>query len=645
MIPSSRRVARVRALSVTVCTAVGVAMLVAACGDDGSTGAPGQNGANGANGEAGAPGQNGNNGQPGKGAGALLFSEVQTATTDTDKRAVLGIKSAKVNGADVNIGYHTELRSRAALGSGVYGRLVAKDGTPLTNADHSEVISPSNDFSSILPVGDKLWEITHFETVPAAMYLTELKQGTDGNLTAVSTKPVDFAGVDGLWTPCAGSVSPWGTHLGSEEYPPDARPIETAATIADFKNDEIKEMLRYWKVDASTASADEARKVFHPYNYGYAVEIAVDAAGATTVKKHPAMGRRALELAYVMPDKKTVYLTDDGTNDVFSMFIADKPGDLSAGTLYAAQWFQTSPAGAPHGTAEIFWVDLGHATDAELLPLVATTKFSDLFEVAAPNAAAPFCPDGFTSVNTDSVAALECLKLKPGKEMLASRFETRRYAAYKGATTEFRKNEGMTFDPDTHTLFVSYSELNKGTEDGSSNDRGGPNHIKLARNDCGAVFALDVGPDSVLASDYVVHSASAFIEGISLKAAGATPYPPGSPYFGNTCAASGIANPDNLTFLPGYNTLIVGEDSGDGHQNDVAWAYNTNTRTLTRIFSTPYGSETTGAYWFPNVNGYGYLKMQVQHPYGESDKDKVPANSPERESYTGYIGPFPALTR
>lgn len=28
----------------------------------------------------------------------------------------------------------------------------------------------------------------------------------------------------GLWTPCAGSVTPWNTHIGSEEYEPDGKP-------------------------------------------------------------------------------------------------------------------------------------------------------------------------------------------------------------------------------------------------------------------------------------------------------------------------------------------------------------------------------------------------------------------------------------
>ena len=29
----------------------------------------------------------------------------------------------------------------------------------------------------------------------------------------------------GLWIPCAGSKTPWGSHMGGEEYEPDARPF------------------------------------------------------------------------------------------------------------------------------------------------------------------------------------------------------------------------------------------------------------------------------------------------------------------------------------------------------------------------------------------------------------------------------------
>lgn len=41
---------------------------------------------------------------------------------------------------------------------------------------------------------------------------------------------VNWASSGGLWVPCAGQTSPWQTHLGSEEYPPDARDWE-ARTI------------------------------------------------------------------------------------------------------------------------------------------------------------------------------------------------------------------------------------------------------------------------------------------------------------------------------------------------------------------------------------------------------------------------------
>ena len=52
---------------------------------------------------------------------------------------------------------------------------------------------------------------------------------------------------------------------------------------------------------------------------------------------------------------------------------------------------------------------------------------------------------------------------------------------------------------------------------------------------------------------------------------------------------------------------------------------------------------TTGVYFYPDINGYAYIKAQVQHPYGESDTDKVGPDASVTQSYTGYIGPFPAM--
>ncbi|MFY0574470.1 hypothetical protein ACN28S_09020 [Cystobacter fuscus] len=168
-----------------------------------------------------------------------------------EKRAVYASSKASVNGREIPIGYETVLRSGQDLGGQLFGRMVQKDGKPVKNTDGSDFISPSNDFSSILQAGNRLFEVTHFETTPAAMYLSELRQSPDGKLSALSTRPIDFSGVDGLWTPCAGSVSPWGTHLGSEEYPPDARATEkaeAAGTVSGLSASE-RSMLRYWGLE------------------------------------------------------------------------------------------------------------------------------------------------------------------------------------------------------------------------------------------------------------------------------------------------------------------------------------------------------------------------------------------------------------
>ena len=613
-------------------------------------------GPQGPQGPAGPQGPQGPAGPGGGGSGkSITFAPVAAPTTDEDKRLVIASPMAIVNGQAATLTYQTEMRSGETKGTGVFGRIHDKQGNALKNPDNSDLVSPSNDFSSILKVDDKLFEVTHFETTPAMMYLSELSQASDGTLTVTSTKPIDFSGVDGLWTPCAGSVTPWNTHLGSEEYPTDARAADVGTTALQVMGNFAGNlaMLRYWGVDPTTATADDARAVYNPYRYGFPVEVTVDGSGNASVKKHYAAGRRALELAYVMPDRKTVYLTDDGTNDGFFMFIAAAEGNLSAGTLYAARWFQTSPAGQGGARADIYWIQLGpSATDAEVQALIDNhTKFSDIFDWAAMDSdgTCTTAGAGFKPINSDS-GGQECLKLKTGMELAASRLESRRYAAYVGATTEFRKNEGITYNPEGHRLYVAYSELNNGTTDNHpSRDKGGPNHVKLAENPCGAVMEFVIGPDATIGSDYVASSVSALLEGTWLaNPASPNPYPPDNPYTGkNTCAVSNISNPDNLSYLPGYDTLLIGEDSGVEHQNDAVWAYNLVTRELTRILTTPYGAESTGVFWYPDLNGHAYIKTQVQHPYGESDIDKLdmdPATAAEqRQSYTGYIGPLPSL--
>tara|TARA_R110002050_G_scaffold197325_4_gene332228 strand:- start:133 stop:1947 length:1815 start_codon:yes stop_codon:yes gene_type:complete len=571
---------------------------------------------------------------------SIKFNEVPVPLTDSEKRKIVASSQIELDGQKTNIGYNTIIRSGDKVGNGIFGLLYDKDGNPVREKDGSLKISNSNDFASLLPVGDKLFMVSHFESRPAAMYITELNQAKDGKLTAVNTRNIDFSKVNGLWVPCAGSVTPWHTHLGSEEYEPDARKVAADGSIDDY----YAPMAEYFGGDL---------KSLNVYDYGWAPEITVlNEKGDVKVEKHYAMGRFAHELAYVMPDEKTVYLSDDGTNVALYMFVADKAKDLSSGTLYAAKWDQTSNVGA--GSANIRWVNLGHASDDYVKAgLDQKLTFNDLFETSK------FPKLGFTSINT--TMGQEYLKIKPGMEKLASRMEARRYAAIKGATTEFRKMEGITYNPNENKVYLSISEIAKGMENrmskGKANnkyDTGGNNDIRVNYNKCGAVYELNLAYDddiqsakdgSYINSNYVVKSMTGLVAGAKNKGTGDLAK-------ANKCSLDGLANPDNITFIPNTNTLIIGEDTGSGHQNDFIWSYNLGEKKLTRILTSPYGSETTSPYYYNNIGGHGYLMAVIQHPYGEGDaitkEEDMPSTAKsagEMKAYTGYVGPLPVISK
>lgn len=576
-------------------------------------------------------------------ASSIKFKPVPVPVTDEQKRQVQASPLAIINGERKRIGFRTLLRSGQTIGaSGPFGQLYDGNGAPLLAEDGSPHISNDNDFSSLLTGGDgRLYMVSHFESRPGGMYVTELEQRSNGRLKALRTRPLSFSQLHGGWVHCAGSVSPWGTHLGSEEYEPDAKQWRDHA-ISDYN----AAMASYFGSGAQALSA------VNPYDYGYNVEVKVHDFDAVEVVKHYAMGRVAQELSYVMPDRKTAYISDDGTNVGLYRFVAQSEGDLSSGTLWAAQWNQTSGTGL--GSARLNWIYLGAASDGDVKEWIAHYKFSDLFDEAEPDNGS--CPASYASINAGHEDGdHQCLKLRDinadGKldgsdELVASRLETRRWAAIKGATTEFRKMEGITYNPDSKQLYIALSEVDRGMLDfgrvGKASpyptyDQGGPNHIRLEKgNVCGGVYVLN------LDSAYAATDIAGLVAGVPMT----TDYGADvqSPEFDGTnrCALNGLANPDNITYLPRYNTLIIGEDSGSGHQNDMIWSFNLKSKTLTRIETTPYGSETTSPYFYPNINGHAYLVSVVQHPYGESDSDKLERPRQAR-AYTGYIGPLPAM--
>ncbi|RXJ65836.1 alkaline phosphatase [Halarcobacter ebronensis] len=568
----------------------------------------------------------------------IEFSEVKVPEKEYEKRKIMASSSISVDGKKHKIGYNTILRSGDQVGEGVFGQLFDSKGEPLVGEDGAPKISNSNDFSSLIPVGDKLFMISQFETRPAAIYITELEQTEDGQLKALNTKNINLSHINGVWVPCAGSVTPWNTHLSSEEYEPDASAVKENGSINDYYD----QMGEYYNGDL---------KALNPYDYGWTPEVKVlNEKGDVSVVKHYSMGRFAHELSYIMPDEKTVFLSDDGTNVAIYMFTADKAKDLSSGTLYAAKWIQTNDKGA--GKADLQWINLGHSSDLNIKKaLDAKIKFSDIFDKMEINKDGSCSTSSFTSVNTTTGA--ECLKVKEGKEEIASRMEARRYAAMLGATTEFRKMEGITYNPNENVVYLSMSEVAKGMEDNAKKgkyDIGGNNDIKLEANKCGTVYKLDLTTfitkavdtkDNEINSQFVPRAMSGLVSGFADKSVAQ-----------NKCSVTSLANPDNITYIPNTDTLIIGEDTGSGHQNDYIWSYNTKTDKLTRIQTTPYGSETTSAYYYNNIGGYGYLMSVVQHPYGEGDattkEEDMPSkayNVSDMKAYTGYIGPLPVISK
>lgn len=592
----------------------------------------------------------------------VQFSGIAYPASDADKRLVKGAPEVYVNGNTYSIGFNTILRSGQTAGSGVFGQVYDSTGAVIRATDGSARISDDNDHSTLIDLYGKVFMVSQFESRPAAFYITELNQDADtGKLTPASTKPIDFSAVGGGWVHCAGMRTPWKSHLGSEEYEPDARMIDTTTGVkgnACSVNDSDCTTGKKGDDTYYSAMADyyggDLTKV-KPYRYGFPVEVKVTGAdmGTTTfagnvsVAKHYTLGRTANELSYVMPDSKTVYITDDGTMVGLFMFKADTAEDLSAGTLYAAKFTQTSASNG--GAFTITWLSLGSATNAEIKAFIDSgITFADMFEAAIPSKDASgnySCAAGFTGVSHGHAATTgnmynECLKLKTSNglgmtaaniEKAASRLETRRYAALKGATTELNKEEGVTFNPDTRKLYIAMSDVTNGMKanaDGSksSMEAFSGDHIQLSANRCGTVYELDVS------AAYTATAMRGLVSGVAASGDAA-----------NTCDTNGLANPDNVTYMPGYDTLIIGEDTGSGHQNDLIWAYNLTSKSLTRIQSTPYGSETTSPYFYPNINGWGYMMSVVQHPYGESDTDKVDSGSSARRAYTGYVGPFPRM--
>ncbi len=451
-------------------------------------------------------------------------------------------------------------------------------GEPMSNGGNPDFngFIPSNESS------DEGYVFTNWETTPGMVSRLHITQENDtGEWTVLEKRNLDFRPVEGTWTNCFGTVSTWATPLTSEEYEPDAKEWFTTGGSG------AKRMATY------------LGEFGNAYRYGYIVEIE-DPQGDPTPRKRYAMGRFSHENSVVMPDEQTVYLSDDGTGTVFFKFIADEPGDLSAGSLYAASANQERGDDPAEVGFTLDWIELAHATKEEVEGWIAE------YDDQQPSPSADYITEAEVKAWANGNAPDDRIAF----------LESRKAAAAVGATDEFRKMEGVNIRDGAHPgdfLYMAMSEINQTMAD----DEG---DIQLEGENYGAVYRMR------LQGDYDVRQMEpVVVGGEHANICGGCPYDAKPNSKSTVCrdcsfnpntdqtepsdrdqqatgSARGtqkvaqktrnllgqgmatlaessssvdsentIANPDNLVVMPD-GRVIIGEDSGI-HAPDMLWIY------------------------------------------------------------------------
>lgn len=552
-------------------------------------------------------------------AAPSLTNAAEMATTTT--KSVMSVKFSDNTSVDFTLAYQPYFLTGQSVPDGKGGYVIAGGYYDINNKPiydtsvtglERQFFSDAPDGSSLLTVsgasvagvkGNVVFAVVQFEyttrnqaqasmygLLPSPIAVLTLDQDKDtGKLTLVKYHNVDTSNVKGLWITCGASLSPWGTHLSSEEYEPDA-----------FDQGALGNSLTTLKAFSKNLFGDENKA--NPYDYGHLPEVTVNADGTGSIKKHYCLGRTSKELIQVMPDNRTALLGDDATNGGLFMFIADKEKDLSSGTLYAAKYTSVLNATA---SASISWIKLGSATSAEIKALVdGGIKAADMMDSTLT--------DPIDASYTKIVLNKKTLwvRAKSGQEKAAAFLETHRYAALKGASLSFTKMEGTTLNIKDKKAYSAISAIKDSMVTGAPSNVPALNVGFSAAINAGGVLehSLTGGQkdtdNNAINSEWVPVSSKFILMGEDLASADS---------LGNLANPDKIGNPDNLKFAEKMRTLFIGEDSGM-HVNNFLWAYNVDTGTLARVLSCPSGAESTGLHAVDEINGWTYIMSNFQHP-------------------------------
>ena len=419
--------------------------------------------------------------------------------------------------------------SDGRLAGGIYS---ANDGQQI-------LLSQKPDFNAFIPTnqdGTNGFLYTAWEDRPAGISQVEIHWNlTSNQWDVLSSQMLNLSSINGGWVLCFGTVSPWGSPLFSEELYFD--------DTEDWNNP------NYYYHDGQQRLEAYLGNYPNPYDYGFIIEMEEADTSNPELTRHYTMGRYSHENAQVMPDNKTVYLSDDGYDTVLYKFVADTAGDLSKGTLYAAKLTQDSTYDSSTTGFDVDWIELGSSSNSEILSWIEdyngittddhvagqNSYISDqeINDWAEGRLNQDLNNDGIIGYSLDDRVAF---------------LETRKAAAALGATDEWNKMEGVVYNPNAPDYaYLAMSNIDRAMTDGQGD-------VDVSDNFCGIVYRMPV------LDDYDIDRIDPVIIG--------GPYTSSAQY---ECDINNLAGPDNLLVL-NDGSILVGEDTRK-HEFNTVWLW------------------------------------------------------------------------
>ena len=431
------------------------------------------------------------------------------------------------------------------------------------------------DFNGFVSTGANTgYLFTNWEEYPGGMSRIGLSKSASGEWSVEDAMMVNFANVKGTGANCFGSVSPWNTPLTSEEWIVNSDVNST--TYASWNDPEEvannDRLNRFWQL------MDEP---VNPYDYGYIVEITNAVSPTPVPVKHFTIGRYEHENSVVMPDRRTVYSSQDDTGGVLFKFVADTAEDLSSGTLYGAKLAQDAGVNDPAVTGfDVSWVELATSDNATIeawiddFDGIGSDQYVDgdtsYMTVADVEAWAAWVEAGRPAGTNYPTVQNGGGKVTAGQPMddRAAFLESRQAAKQLGATAEWRKLEGISIHAGRVQEAIEGIDLVPGEEvtnaymymgiadiDNTMTDGEGDIQLSDRVKDCGGVFRAVIDPDYSLSRIEPVVMGATYRS--SLDGA-------------ERCDVNNLSQPDNVIVMQD-GRILIGEDGFQ--ENNTLWMY------------------------------------------------------------------------